>query len=146
MTDFYLDTSVLAKLYYPEPESQRVQAWVGRYRRALPYTSLHQLELNNALALKQFRGEIDAAQVRQCQAAVEADLESGALFRPVLDWAEIFTVATRLANRYTAQVGARSLDVLHIAAAGAASCGGFFTNDPRQAQLAQRATLTVESL
>lgn len=47
----YIDTSALIKLYYPEAESTDLQEWVRRENKSILYTSLHELELKNALSL-----------------------------------------------------------------------------------------------
>ena len=50
----YLDTGCLLKLYYPEPDSASVAAAV--FGKVIIFSSLHELELTNALSLKVFQG------------------------------------------------------------------------------------------
>lgn len=89
----YLDTSALAKLYYPEPESAAVERWVGEREGPMLFTPLHELELTNACALKLFRNEITQDQfesvldafltndARQLQLATTAGVEAFAVER-----------------------------------------------------------------
>jgi len=44
----------MVKLYYPEPESDCVSAWVRKQNHALLYSRLRELELKKALAPKMF--------------------------------------------------------------------------------------------
>ncbi len=53
-----LDSRVLVKLYYPEPESDRVERRLFLHQAQLLFTSLHALEICNAMNLKLFRSEI----------------------------------------------------------------------------------------
>ena len=58
----YLDTGCLLKLYYPEPDSAAVARLVSG--KIIAFSSLHELEMTNALHLKAFRKEARATQVR----------------------------------------------------------------------------------
>ena len=68
----YLDTGCLVKLYYPEPESTRIAAYVQG--KPICYTPLHALEFANALQLKVFSRTATSEQV----AAAIALLDEGA--------------------------------------------------------------------
>jgi len=130
----YLDTGCLVKLYYPEPESQKVAAVVA----GLPifFTPLHELEFTNALHLKIFHKNATAAQVQAAEALVEADVKSGVLLQAVANWEKVFRSATDLARHHSASIGCRSLDVLHCAAALFLEADEFLSTDARQKQLA----------
>ena len=54
-----------------------------------------------------------------------------------------FVEAMRLASRWTAGFGARSLDIIHIAAAVVLRADGLLTFDDRQRKLARAAELVV---
>lgn len=139
----YVDTSAMVKLYYPEPESDCVSTWVREQDHALLYSRLHEIELRNALALKVFRGELEAVGKTEIAHALADDLRSDVLTRPVLDWENVFSVAVRLSETHTAKIGSRSLDLLHVAAAVACGCRGFLTFDDRQRTLAAAAGLEL---
>ncbi len=93
----YLDTGCLVKLYYPEPESPRVVAAVQG--KVICYTRLHELEFTNALRLKMFHKNADAAQVMGAEALVSADLASGVLVAPVASWDNVFQEAQTLISQ-----------------------------------------------
>jgi predicted nucleic acid-binding protein len=102
---------------------------------------LHELELLNALRLKQFRKEAPLASVRATVARIRDNLHDGILVRPVTDWPAVFAQAADLADRHTASLGSRALDLLHVAAAVRGGARRFVTADARQSTLARRAGL-----
>lgn len=130
----YLDTGCLVKLYYPEPESQKVAAFVKG--RPICFNPLHELEFTNALHLKLFHRSANPPQVQAAAALVAGDLKSGVLLFVVANWEKIFRAASDLARQHSANFGCRSLDVLHCAVALVVEATDFLTTDTRQKQLA----------
>lgn len=139
----YLDTSSLVALYYPEAKTSKVEAHLRKGRSDLPFTWLHELEFNNSLQLKLFRGEGTEAAVNACLAAIRGDVEAGVFFRAQIAWASLFESALRMSVAYSRRLGTRSLDMLHVAAACFLHPKEFITSDPRQAELAKREGLKV---
>lgn len=137
----YLDSSALAKLYVSEPESARVAAYARSLGHALPFTRLHALELRNALRLKVFRGEARVETVKASVKLIDDDLAAGVLERVRLDWEDTFARAEELSSQYTATLGSRSLDLLHLAAALLLGATEFATFDERQASLGSKVGL-----
>ncbi len=137
----WLDTSVLVSLYVPEARSERAARLVQRTREPIPFSQLHELELANALRLMLFRGEAKPKSVAATLARVEQDLHEGVLMRPAIEWPPAFTLALELSDRHTRRLGARSLDLLHVAAAVLACSDRFVTADRRQGAVARRAGL-----
>jgi predicted nucleic acid-binding protein len=129
-----LDTGCLIKLYYPEPESLRVQRLVSG--ESIAFVALHELELSNALELKIFRKEASGAQVRKTSALLDEDVRQGILHRPSVSWGDLLEDATSLAKSHTRALGCRSLDILHCAVARALRASAFVTSDARQRRLA----------
>ena len=130
----YLDTGCLVKLYYPEPDSQKVAALVAG--KPICFNPLHELEFTNALHLKLFHRGATPAQAQAAAALVEADVKSGVLLPTVANWEKIFHAAADLARQHSASIGCRSLDVLHCAAASVLEAGEFLSTDARQKKLA----------
>ena len=130
----YLDTGCLLKLYYPEPDSPSVARLA--MGDAIAFTSLHELELSNALELKLLRKEARPAQVRAVHALVGEDVRTGTLYRSVMVWDDVLGESRTLALGHTRKVGCRSLDILHCAAARHLSATAFVTTDARQRRLA----------
>jgi predicted nucleic acid-binding protein len=130
----YLDTGCLVKLYYPEPESQKVAALVAG--KSICFNPLHELELTNALHLKLFHRTASPAQVQAAAELVAADVKSGVLLQAVANWEKVFRSATDLARQHSSSFGCRSLDVLHCASALVLEAAEFVSMDARQKQLA----------
>src|ERR1700674_4938139 len=98
-------------------------------------TTFGELELTNALQLRLFRQEIRPPQAQASYAAFRADVREGVLIvRPVPEAA--YAQAGRLALKWTAKLGARTLDIIHVAAALALDTNTFNTFDARQRKLA----------
>jgi predicted nucleic acid-binding protein len=142
----YIDSSLLIKLYYPEPETPLIQKWIKNFCREILLTPLHEIEMTNAMSLKLFRAEITNEEHALWLKTFNADKRRGILKAVALDWPATFLTAIKLAKETTPRTGARSLDVLHVAAAAELSCEGFMTHDKRQASLAGEAGLKVLSL
>ena len=140
----YLDTGCLVKLYYPEPDSQKIAAVVAG--KSIAFNPLHELEFAAALHLKIFHRSATSAQVGAVRALVEVDMKSGVLFPVVANWERIFRAATEIARQYCASFGCRSLDVLHCAAAAVLEADEFVTTDARQKQLAAAMGLKLATM
>jgi predicted nucleic acid-binding protein len=105
-------------------------------------TPFGELELVNAVQLRLFRKEVRPAQARAAYRAFRADLRDGVLaLRPLPE--QVFTQARTLASRWTARLGARSLDIIHVASAIVLRADAFETFDDRQRKLAKAADLVV---
>jgi hypothetical protein len=85
----YLDTGCLVKLYYPEPDSQKVASLVAG--KPVCFNPLHELEFTNALHLKLFHSQATPIQVQAAAALVEADVKSGVLMSTLANWESIFS-------------------------------------------------------
>lgn len=113
----------------------------ARYEPPAVLTHLHRVELATAWHLKVFRRELTLDTVVQALADLQQDVDAGVWDAPAYDLGDVHVVAERLARRHVAAIGARSLDVLHVAAALALESNAFVTGDRRQAALAKAAGL-----
>ncbi len=107
-------------------------------RLALPVsiTPLGELELLNALRLRVFRKELRPMQVLGCYWMFRYDLSHGIVaIRAMPD--TIYEEAKRIASRWSAKLGTRSLDILHVASALTLSAERLLTFNERQRRLAQ---------
>ena len=130
---FYADTSLLCSYYGSDAHSPRADAWRQSNPVALPFTPLHGLELRNAFEPAVFQQRLTAAEAAQAWLLVENDLREGFLEQMEAPLVDAFREAEILAANHTAQIGARSLDVLHVAAAKLLRVEELATFDPRQA-------------
>ncbi len=141
----YADTSFLVSLYSPDANSAAAAAQMDRPGNVLLLTPFGEVELTNALELRLFRKEVTAAEARAAGQAFQQDLAAGVLFlQPVP--AAVYEMARRLARKHTARLGARTLDILHVAAALVLGADVFFTFDARQRRLARREGLRAPAL
>ncbi len=133
----YVDTGILTKWYLPEADSIAALALRDRFSPPAFLTSLHRLELANAWQLKIFRDELTADSVALARQDLVIDIRAGLWHSPIEPLAAIYSRAESLAENHSAQLGTRSMDILHVAAAEHLKCSHFLTGDRRQARLAE---------
>jgi hypothetical protein len=111
----YLDTSVLAAYYCPEPDSAPAERLVrGAPRPVL--SDLTELELLSVLSRKTRGRDISAADATRVLAAFHAHLETD-LYRRISIERRHFDLARTWLSRFS--VPLRTLDALHLAMAAA---------------------------
>ena len=140
---YYADSSFLVSCYLVDSNTPRANVCLRRIRSGLPFTALHALEVRNAMELGIFRGLLPAADRAAAWACLETDLAGGRLVRTSVSWPLAFRLAVRLSESHSAVTGARSLDILHVAAAKTLRAAEFLSFDDRQRTLATAAGLTV---
>ena len=111
----YVDTSVLAAYYCPEPLSAQAQR-VLQEERELALSSLVEVELVSALARKVRTHEMRLVDARRVQTAFQAHLDQGMYTRFALQSRHFAKAQEWLA---TFRVALQTLDALHIAVAAA---------------------------
>lgn len=138
----YADTSFLVSLYVQDANSARATTEV---KKLLPLllTPVAEHELRNAIRLCVFRRQITAGQRDSALQELAQDVSAGVLHPAPLDWPKAFQHAETLGRHHTETIGARGMDVLHVAAALALRARKFVTFDERQRQLARLAGLEV---
>jgi predicted nucleic acid-binding protein len=149
----YADSSFILRLITAEADSG---AAIAEYRRiGLPqlfFLPLHSLEVRNAILLRAFHERRSLAGGQRQYVARERDaaldrlerlLSRRTLLDVVLDMDAVILRATGLATAHTERLGARAIDLLHVAAALELESEVFITTDNRQAQLAKAETLKV---
>ena len=112
----------------------------------LPFFWLHRLEFRNVLRLRVFRKEITPIQRDASLNAMLADMASGILSHAALPMMDLTTEAERLSSLYSGEIGTRSLDILHVAAALVLGLPDFLSFDHRQCSLAKAVGLRVPDL
>jgi predicted nucleic acid-binding protein len=139
----YVDPSALARLYLRQPGSGEMAAWRRRTQGSLPVTHHGRVEVINAIALAAHRNEITVEQAEQLQAAFDEDFAYGELVQADILWRAALNRAADLSVTQTPTLGARSLDVLHVACAVELNLRRFLTFDDRQQKLAEAAGLRL---
>jgi predicted nucleic acid-binding protein len=138
----YADSSALVPLYVPEDFSAAARAVIQDAGR-VPFTAIHQLEVPNAFELLVGRRLITREECRSILRQLQDDVENQRLTPTALDLDRLFADASDLSRRYTARYLARSLDLLHVAAAHLALCKTFVSADDRQLAAAKASGLSV---
>ena len=139
----YVDPSALRCLYLHDDRSASFCAFRRRIAGSLPLTRFGRSELLNSIQLAVHRKLIDLATASEATQDIEADLRDGRLVLVDALWRRSLDLATELSERYSARLGTRTLDVLHVATAQALSMKRFVTYDARQAALAKAVGLRV---
>lgn len=131
------------KIYVEEPDSGAADRWLADVALPLLFTPFHALEIRNALRLKRFRGELSAIELEAVLGALREDLTTGRLAVPPMNQEAVYQRAQRLSERHTAVTGARSLDLLHLAAALELGEEALLSLDQRQRAVASREGLRL---
>jgi len=141
--DAYFDSAIIVKLYVQEATSPDAIQLVGAYVAPYLLTQWQELEAKNAIRLKAFRAEITTAEMNQSIAAFEQDVAASRWQRPAYTASTLELKAAELSAAYSASLGCRTLDIIHVAAAVALGAKEFVTFDGRQGALAKKVGLTV---
>jgi predicted nucleic acid-binding protein len=149
----YADSSFILRLVTGETDSPQV---IAEYRRLgtpkLCFLPLHALEIRNAILQRAFHQRRSVASGERFQIARERDaalarlehlLARRALMDVALDLDAVITRAGKLSSAHTERIGARAIDILHVASALALESEQFLTTDSRQAQLAKAEGMKV---
>ena len=105
-------------------------------------TPFCELETSNALELRIFRRELALKEVLAARAQLGGLIASGWLLRQLMP-EDTFLLATEMSSRHSASLGARTLDILHVASAVLLEADHFLSFDDRQLRLARAEGLKV---
>jgi uncharacterized protein len=136
----YVDSSALAKLYVPEAESDKLDAFLHG-RRDLMISELAVTEVLSAVARRKREGVLDAAHAYEIRDAVLADAESGSFHRLDLN-PRVHREAERLLLGVES-VPLRTPEALHVALALSAPVSYVLTYDARMRAAVLHAGLKV---
>lgn len=139
----YFDSAVLVKAYCLEATTPQALSLIRQANPPLLFTPLHAIEIRNALRLKRYRRELTGFQLSGALACIRDDINRGFLQVPDLDFRAAFDRAEILSAAYTPVTGARSLDILHVAAAQLCGSKQFVSFDRRQRSLARKSGLRI---
>ena len=137
----YLDSSALAKLYVPEPESDSLDAFL-RERRDLMISELSITEVISAVARRRREGVLDSEKANEIRNTLLSDAKS--FLRLDLSPAVHREAETLLLS--AEKIPLRTLDALHIALARLIGASRIVTFDVRMAEAARLHGLGVVQL
>ena len=144
MIDAYFDSAIIVKLYVHEATSPEAIRLVSEFSAPYILTSWQALEVRNAIRLKAFRREITSAEMTQSLVALDEDIASGRWLNPGYDIEKAELKTGELSALYTANMGCRTLDIIHVAIAVLLTAKAFVTFDRRQKTLALASGLLVQ--
>jgi hypothetical protein len=139
----YVDTAPFVKSYVLEVDSPETVRLLEEIGEPFAYSHLHELKIPNAIRLKRFRGELTPAQETAAIRAFSADVDAGRFERIDYDPGTIFIRAEQLSAKHSGEIGCRSLDLWHVAAALEGGFTTFVSCDARQRKAAEVSGLQV---
>jgi len=139
----YPDTSFLVSLYVLDANSPQAARKMRDPHAVFLLSDLAELELMNALQQRLFRKELKAVEIQASQTAFKEDLQAGVFQRRPVGTGVLYGRALQLSRKWTATLGTRTLDLLHVAFALELRADMFFTFDRQQSKLAHAEGLKV---
>lgn len=133
----------MVSCYIADANSGQARTWLVQNGVRIPLTSLHRLEVGNALSLGVFRRLFTAAAAAAAWNNLEGDLRDGRLTARKVNWPLALRLAGQLSREHSAVTGTRSLDVLHVAIAKLLRARKLVSFDSRQRVLAAAVGLTI---
>lgn len=139
----YADTGFLVSLYLEEMTSPAADAIFATLDSVLPLTELGLLELRNAFNLAIVRGRITEDERDRLWMKFTEQCDQGVFEKQFVDFEALHLRARQLSDRHTPLNAARTLDLLHVAAALLLGRKEFLSFDARQRLVAQAEGLLV---
>ncbi|HEV3273128.1 MAG TPA: hypothetical protein VGZ93_13190 [Candidatus Methylacidiphilales bacterium] len=144
MAVIYGDTSFLFALYNPRDRfHSQATSLTATLRQPIALTLLGELELLNGLYRGLAAKIIDRREHDAIFRQILDDEAGGILVQRAIDQIELFAAARDLSKKFTPEISARSLDILHVAAAQLLRASPFVSFDLKQRMLAQKAGLNL---
>ncbi len=137
----YADTGFLISLYAEDADSAKATALV-KTKPVFILTPLVEAEFTNAVELRVFRKQWTRREADAVREHFLRDQGAGVFQMEPFD-SDVWQTALNLSRRYTARLGVRTLDLLHVAAAAVLKPDAFYTFDERQRRLAKAERLPV---
>ncbi|MEP2777158.1 MAG: type II toxin-antitoxin system VapC family toxin [Luteolibacter sp.] len=128
----YADTGFLVALYKEESTSVAANEAIRDAPGPVLISPLVELEFRNAMHLAVFRNELARAEAAELLVMFIEDIRSGIYLVPAVPSAELHKKAFLLSDLYSADLGTRSLDLMHVASAVILGAETFLSFDSRQ--------------
>jgi predicted nucleic acid-binding protein len=139
----YADTGFIASLYFRETTTGRALTEIATLTEPITLLWLGELELLSAFKRAVFTGRITPDQGSQLEEQFRDDLNKGMFTTPDIDPLALAADAGTLISQYTATIGLRTLDALHISMATLTHAHTFLSFDHRQRAAATAVGLRV---
>lgn len=140
----YADSGFIVSLYRPsEGLSREARRAIKQSPGSVILSPLSLLEIRNALNMAIRRGEMGEIEREAILADIRRQLESGYFRMAEASQSEIYAKACELSDTYTPTIGARSLDLMHVATAMLCKAKRLLSTDTRQREAAKTEGLEV---
>jgi predicted nucleic acid-binding protein len=139
----YADTGSVVTLYKEESASAVAVALMAKQTAAVQLSQLGELEFRNALHLAVFRGELSVTDAALKKRLLQEDVANGIFTILPVPASTLFPKAAELADRHSAGLGTRSLDLMHVAAALLLNAETFLSFDECQRKAAKAEGLKI---
>ncbi len=141
----YTESSFLISLYSPDSHTASAAAAMSTLRGPVIVTALVEFEVMNALQQRVFWKQVTALESRKSTEDFKGDLRNRVLqFEGLPE--SMFVRARQIAERTTASLGTRSIDLLHVACALELGAAWLYSFDERQRKLAHTMRLKVNRI
>lgn len=140
----YADSGFVVSLYRPtEGISPAARKEIGKVPGPVLISPLSLLEIRNAFNMAIYRGELDARERDAVMVEIQKHIAEGFFRITEVSQGEIYGKACDLSDRHTPRLLARSLDLMHVAAALLCEARFFLSTDSRQRKVAEAEGLRV---
>lgn len=141
----YTESSFLISLYSPDSHTAAAAAAMSTVRGPVIVTALVEFEVINALQQRVFWKQVTTLESRKSTEDFKGDLRNRVLqFEGLPE--SMFARARQIAERTTASLGTRSIDLLHVACALELGAAWLYSFDERQRTLAHAMRLKVNRI
>lgn len=144
MSCIFVDTSALVKFYYPEPDSDKVEAILLQSKR-IYISSLAIVEMASALSKKVRTRELEKEQEAVIWNTFLDDLQTGQMEVVAVDDRHYFKAAD-LIREFGGKYGIKALDSIHLSVAHSLHDAKFLCSDKTLAKVASRMGIKLEKL
>ena len=140
----YGDTSFLIAVYR-QGDSFHATAikLAAELRQPIALTLLGELELHNGVHRCLAAKIIDQREHDAILRQISDDEVDGILLRQAVDQVELYAHARNLSKKFTQEISARSLDILHVAAARLLRASPFISFDAKHRLLVQKTGMSL---
>ena len=139
----YADSSFITSIYIQDAHAAEISRRM-RLAPAIWVTPLNRSELAHAISQNVFWGKLTDGEARRARDEFLDDCING-IWIPINVPETIWDASVRLAERFGAGLGVRTLDSLHVVCALELRAERFWTFDERQARLAEAVGLNTSS-
>jgi predicted nucleic acid-binding protein len=145
----FTDTSFLCALYREQDNSERADAFMGRFNGEIIVSSQVLWEFRQSARFQVFRYQSDKTkgfsklEAERMIGVLASNVKAGSLTLTTVEWLDVHSIAETLSATHTMKGGHRPIHIIHLATAKHLKVGQFLTFDGNQKKLAEAEGLVV---